>query len=448
MNLNHKDISLAVNDINSFLPALVNKIKKGYNNEIIFELYKKDNKKNLIISLNPGLVSLHMSYHPIIYRSEADKIILKLRKIFERKIIERIVQYQNERIVNIFFLNISYYLKFIIFTKTPSLGVYENDKLIFSTANMEHNFNTDNSSIEVKQNYFSSYEISSDYYKKISYLILKEYKQEKIKKINFYLNNYRKTYDKIKSEILNVKDYYKNWADILASYYPNDNRKGLSELKTFDFYGNEIIIKLNPSYSVKDHITIFYNKAKKIAKSINFNQNRIEKLKEKINKLEDEKRIIESYELKDIIKEIKKTESKDGILIKKISNSRRFITYKDNEGNIYIIGRNEDENHHILRIGKKDYLWFHARDYPGSHLLLINNSKKIDNNMISIAGKLAIFYSKCRKFNEGYVIYTRCKYLRRSKGMKKGEVNVLKYKSLFFRIDGFADFIETNLTKI
>jgi len=440
-NLNYKDIRLSVDNINSYLPALVNKIRKGYKNEIIFELYKKEEKKNLIISLNPSLVSLHISYHSIIFRSDADKLILKLRKIFERKILERVSQQENERLVRLDFYNTSFYIRLIVFPKTPAIGIYDNDNIVFKKGCLDYTLKDDGIK-NIRENFNDPVELSSKYYELLKDYILKDYKENRIKKINTALNNLRSTIKKIKGSLEERVDF-KNWADILATFYQNDERKGLKQIETYDFYGKEVIIKLNPSLSVKEHINFYYEKAKKNKKATELNKNRILYLENKIKSLEETKNLIESVGIKEVLKEMTNKNKNDIKSIAKIN--KRFLVYKDENDNVYVVGRNDEENSHLFKIGKPNTYWFHARDYPGSHVLLMSRDKKIENNIVLNGAKLALFYSKAKKFGEGYVMCTLCKYLKRSKGLKKGEVNVLRYKSIYIKLD---DFIENKLTKI
>ena len=61
-------------------------------------------------------------------------------------------------------------------------------------------------------------------------------------------------------------------------------------------------------------------------------------------------------------------------------------------GTTIYVGKNSKENDYItFELAKKEYLWFHANNIPGAHVILNNN---ISQNDIQEAANLAAFHSK------------------------------------------------------
>jgi len=116
---------------------------------------------------------------------------------------------------------------------------------------------------------------------------------------------------------------------------------------------------------------------------------------------------------------------------------RRFppgITgYRTLQGNYILIGRNAKANHLLIsKVASRKDLWFHARDIPGSHVVLkiVNTSQKLEED-VERAAKLAAFYSKGRAENSVPVIMTEVKYLRFAPGSDLGKVLFKNEKTLF-----------------
>ena len=89
----------------------------------------------------------------------------------------------------------------------------------------------------------------------------------------------------------------------------------------------------------------------------------------------------------------------------------------------------------ILRnLGNKDDLWFHARDVPGSHVLLRvekKYKKKYDESTLILqAASIAAFCSKSKQNNKVRVSYLPFQNLRRPKGSGFGKVIFSGHKTI------------------
>lgn len=91
-----------------------------------------------------------------------------------------------------------------------------------------------------------------------------------------------------------------------------------------------------------------------------------------------------------------------------------------------LIGRNAQANDTLLqRFGYKDDLWLHAKDVPGSHVLIKHQSgKAIPKPVIERAAQLAAWYSKRKTDTLCPVSVTPKKYVRKRKGDPAGAVVV------------------------
>jgi predicted ribosome quality control (RQC) complex YloA/Tae2 family protein len=73
----------------------------------------------------------------------------------------------------------------------------------------------------------------------------------------------------------------------------------------------------------------------------------------------------------------------------------------------------------------KDDLWLHARQVPGSHVVIrAKGMPKIPTHVLERAASLAAFYSKFKTETFAPVIHTEAKYVRKVKGSPPGSVIV------------------------
>ncbi|MBQ9966374.1 MAG: NFACT family protein, partial [Clostridia bacterium] len=94
-------------------------------------------------------------------------------------------------------------------------------------------------------------------------------------------------------------------------------------------------------------------------------------------------------------------------------------------------GRNNRENDHLtMRMAKGGDLWFHARNIPGSHVIMVLEGREPSVPDIEEAAALAAFWSKAGKSPRVPVDYTRAKHVKKPSGARPGMVNYFEFKTI------------------
>lgn len=97
---------------------------------------------------------------------------------------------------------------------------------------------------------------------------------------------------------------------------------------------------------------------------------------------------------------------------------------------IIMVGRNNLQNDELtFKMARKGELWFHAKDIPGSHVLIRDNLNPSDE-VKTDAAKLAAYYSKARLSNLVQVDMIEAKKLNKPSGTKPGFVTYTGQKTL------------------
>ncbi len=82
-----------------------------------------------------------------------------------------------------------------------------------------------------------------------------------------------------------------------------------------------------------------------------------------------------------------------------------------------LVGRNARENQHLtFRVARPEDLWFHARDAPGSHVILRDHEGRAGAADLREAGEVAAFFSEARQQPKVDVHATRRKHVRPAGG--------------------------------
>ena len=99
---------------------------------------------------------------------------------------------------------------------------------------------------------------------------------------------------------------------------------------------------------------------------------------------------------------------------------------------VIYFGRNNTENDFLtFKLATKNNLWFHAKNIPGSHVIL--KAEYINEKNIEIASKVAALYSKASTGEKIFVDYTLKKYVNKPSGSKPGFVTYTNEKSILVK---------------
>ncbi|MEE8483690.1 MAG: NFACT RNA binding domain-containing protein, partial [Nitrospinota bacterium] len=94
------------------------------------------------------------------------------------------------------------------------------------------------------------------------------------------------------------------------------------------------------------------------------------------------------------------------------------------------------ENDELVKRSNGTDLWFHVRDFPGSHVVL-RMAKKADipADALKEAARLALKHSSRAKDKKAVVIYTHVKNIKKPKGAAPGKVIVTREKTIHVRLE-------------
>jgi predicted ribosome quality control (RQC) complex YloA/Tae2 family protein len=106
--------------------------------------------------------------------------------------------------------------------------------------------------------------------------------------------------------------------------------------------------------------------------------------------------------------------------------------YRSSDGYEILVGRAARDNDHLtFRVARPHDLWLHAADYPGSHVVVRNSTRKeIPHRTIVEAAQLAASFSQARRDAKVDVHYTQRKFLAKPKGAAPGLVRMSSFRTI------------------
>lgn len=109
-----------------------------------------------------------------------------------------------------------------------------------------------------------------------------------------------------------------------------------------------------------------------------------------------------------------------------------LLEYTSSEGYRIVVGKNNRQNDYITTVlAAKNDLWFHAKNIPGSHVVVMCNGGDVSDDTVSAAAQLAAFHSKALSSSNVPVDYTPVKYVKKPNGSKPGMVIYTTNKTVY-----------------
>ncbi len=266
--------------------------------------------------------------------------------------------------------------------------------------------------------------------------ILSNISQRLSRKINTQKAQLLKSTDR---EILRIK------ADLLqANLYRIE--KGITKIEVENFYEENLpILKidldpaLTPSQNAQKYYKL-YNKAKTA---------------EQMLKIQIEKAIIELDYIESVFDSLSRAEKESELshireelanegYVKKNRNAKKnkkpatlpFIEFTSSSGFRILVGRNNVQNDLLTLKTAKNYdLWFHTKNIPGSHTVVISDNREIDDETILQAASIAAYHSKAKESDNVPVDYALIKYVSKPSGAKPGMVIYKNNKTIYVKPD-------------
>ncbi|MBS5941416.1 NFACT RNA binding domain-containing protein [Ligilactobacillus salivarius] len=224
-------------------------------------------------------------------------------------------------------------------------------------------------------------------------------------------------------------DEYRIKGEVLTTYLYQIKR-GMTKITLPNFYDNnkEITISLSNQLSPSQNAQKYFKKYQKLKIAVTFVNEQIELTKKEVAYLEEIQTQIELATPADL-DDIKTELQQEGYIKKKQQKSKRSSRVKINkpetfiasDGTEILVGKNNLQNEKLtLHTAKKTDIWLHAKNIPGSHVIIKSNNPS-DETLFE-AAMLAAYFSKFRSSANVPIDYVQVKNIRKPNGSKPGFV--------------------------
>lgn len=303
-----------------------------------------------------------------------------------------------------------------------------------------------------KLNFF----IDNFYFYKESNEQFKNYRNTLLKLILDTLKKYKKRLYNIDEKLKECgnMDKYRLYGELITSNLYKIPNKNIEKIELENYYdsNNKITIKLDKRFSPSINAKRFFKQYSKLKNAlIIVSEQKTETLKEldyiesviyeleNCSTIDDIASIYEEISENEIFKEktTLKTNNKKSRLKKSKLTKNKTVSFNPIkytvDGYTVFVGRNNKENDYLtLKFANKNDIWFHTKDFHGSHTILkLDNNQPYPSNAILVkVAELAAKHSKARNSSNVPVDYCEIKFVKKPSGSKPGMVIYTNNKTL------------------
>ena len=259
---------------------------------------------------------------------------------------------------------------------------------------------------------------------------------ELIRRVENELEKNRKKLGKQEEELLATEnaEEFRQKGELLTTFLhqvPNDQ----DQVELDNYYtGEKIIIALDKALTPNQNAQRYFKRYQKLKEAVKHLTGLIEETRATILYLESVETALAQASLTEIA-EIREELIQTGFIRRrqreKIQKRQKPEKYLATDGQtIILVGRNNLQNDELtFKMAKKDELWFHAKDIPGSHVVITGNLQPSDE-VKTDAAELAAYFSKARLSNLVQVDMIKTRKLNKPTGGKPGFVTYTGQKTL------------------
>ena len=292
-------------------------------------------------------------------------------------------------------------------------------------------------SSKTAENFDSLSQLLDIYYKdKAERDRVKQQASELIRRVENELQKNRQKLKKQEKELLATEnaEEFRQKGELLTTFLhqvPNDQDQVILD----NYYTNQpITIALDKALTPNQNAQRYFKRYQKLKEAVKYLTDLIEETKATILYLESVETVLNQAGL-DEIAEIREELIQTGFIRRrqreKIQKRQKPEQYLASDGKtIIFVGRNNLQNEELtFKTARKEELWFHAKDIPGSHVVISGNLNPTDE-VKTDAAELAAYYSKGRLSNLVQVDMIEVKKLNKPTGGKPGFVTYTGQKTL------------------
>lgn len=225
---------------------------------------------------------------------------------------------------------------------------------------------------------------------------------------------------------------------IQANLYRIEKGAAFTDLENFYEENSPVLrIKLNPALSASQNAQKYYKEYRKAKTAEQVLGVQIEKAQEELAYIDTVFDALSRAQTERELSEIRQELQEQGYVKKargklKPPAALPPLTFTSSEGFTILVGRNNRQNDKLtLKTANNNDIWFHTKNIPGSHTVIVTHGNTPGEETILQAARLAAYHSRAKDSAQVPVDYTQIRYVSKPQGAKPGMVIYKNNKTLY-----------------
>ena len=219
------------------------------------------------------------------------------------------------------------------------------------------------------------------------------------------------------------KEKYRIYGELINTY-GYDVKPGDKHLEAINYYNNETVrIPLDPDLTPLENAQKHFEKYNKFKRTADALDIHLVDTKNEIEHLETIKTSLDLALTESDLAQIKEELIQYGYMKRKNIGGKKDkiisqpLHYISSDGYHMYVGKNNLQNEELtFKLATGDDWWFHAKEIPGSHVIVKTNGDELPDKTFEEAASLAAYYSKARKSPKVEVDYTLKRNIKKPNG--------------------------------
>lgn len=326
------------------------------------------------------------------------------------------------------------YNNFIWLTESIKAGDFEPNIIIKNDTPVEFaalkltRYNTDEFKIE--SNPSISYVLQNYYARRNTVTRIRQKSADLRRIVSTVLERNVKKYDLQLKQLKDTekKDKYRVYGELINTYGYN-LEPGIKSFEADNYYtGEKITIPLDPDLTPSENAKKYFDRYGKLKRTEEALTLQTAETKSEIEHLETIAASLDIALQENDLTEIKEELAEAGYIRRKGGKKKKELKskpfhYVNRDGFHIYVGKNNYQNDYLtFKLASGNDWWFHAKQIPGSHVIVKSEGRNLTDRTFEEAGALAAFYSTGREQDKVEIDYVLKKEVKKPAGAKPGFV--------------------------
>ena len=244
------------------------------------------------------------------------------------------------------------------------------------------------------------------------------------------LERNRKKYDLQLRQLKDTenREKFRIYGELINAYGYNVE-EGARKLDALNYYTNEMVsIPLDPTKTPQENAQRYFAKYNKQKRTFEALSELSKETLEDINYLESVQTALDIALTEEDLAQIREELAGAGYIRrrftkKKVRIKNEPLHYISSDGYHIYVGKNNLQNEELtFHFASGNDWWFHAKQAPGSHVIVKSNGDELPDRTFEEAGRLAAYYSSMRGSDKVEIDYVQKKHVKKPNGARPGFV--------------------------